>query len=48
MKNWMRRFTILALVGSLMCGALVAGCGGGDAADDTAAPAKKDDAAKDE
>ncbi len=34
-KNWFKRFTVLALVGSLLCGALVAGCGGGEE-DDTA------------
>jgi hypothetical protein len=29
MKNWMRRFGILTVLGALVCSALVAGCGGG-------------------
>ncbi len=35
MKNWIRRFATLALLGSLLCGALVAGCGGGEGDDAT-------------
>jgi hypothetical protein len=35
MKNWMRRFGVLTVLGALVCGALVAGCGGGDDDDDT-------------
>ena len=27
MKNWLNRFVILAVLGSLLAGALVAGCG---------------------
>jgi hypothetical protein len=34
MKNWMRRFGILTVLGALVCGALVAGCGGSGGGDD--------------
>ena len=37
MKTLARRFAVIAVLGSLMCGALVAGCGGGDEGDDTTA-----------
>ncbi len=30
MKNLINRFAMLAVLGSLVCGVLVAGCGGGD------------------
>jgi hypothetical protein len=48
MKEWMRRFGVLTILGALLCGALVAGCGGGgeDETDNTtnnAAPAKDKD-----
>jgi hypothetical protein len=33
MKTLARRFALIAVLGSLLCGALVAGCGGGDADD---------------
>ena len=33
MKTLARRFAVIAVLGSLMCGALIAGCGG-DAEDD--------------
>ncbi|HEX8834746.1 MAG TPA: hypothetical protein VF719_11120 [Abditibacteriaceae bacterium] len=48
MTNWINRFALLAVVGSVMCSALVVGCGGGGDDDDaattnnTAAPAAKD------
>jgi len=45
MKNWMNRFAVLAVLGSIVCSAVLVGCGGGE---DDAAPAnnaaKKDDA----
>jgi hypothetical protein len=36
MKNWMRRFGILTVLGALVCGALVAGCGGSNPEDEGA------------
>ncbi len=36
MKNWIKRFGMLAVLGVIAGSALVAGCGGGDAADETA------------
>lgn len=47
MTNWMRRFGVLTVLGALMCGALVAGCGGGEeeeeapATENTAEPAEE-------
>ena len=35
MSNWFGRFAILTVLGALLCSAMVVGCGGGDAADDT-------------
>ena len=37
MKMWMSRFALLAVLGGLMCSALVVGCGGG-AEDEAPAP----------
>lgn len=37
MKTLARRFAVIAVLGSLLCGALVAGCGGGEPADETPA-----------
>lgn len=51
MKNWMRRFGILTVLGALVCGALVAGCsGGGEEEEAPTANATKpaDDAGADE
>jgi hypothetical protein len=33
MKNWMKRFAILAVVGTILSSALLVGCGGGDEGD---------------
>jgi hypothetical protein len=41
MKNWITRFGMLAVLGSLVCGLVVAGCGGApeeEAAPNAAAP----------
>ncbi len=35
MKNLINRFAMLAVLGSLVCGVLVAGCGGGDTEETT-------------
>jgi len=37
MKNWITRFGMVAVLGSLVCGLVVAGCGG-SAPEDEAAP----------
>lgn len=46
MKNWMRRFGVLAVLSAMICGVVVAGCGDGDNPDEGAAtnnaPAKAD------
>ena len=48
MKSWIRRFGILTVLGCLMCGALVAGCGGGDeGGDEPAKPEEKKEKADD-
>lgn len=31
----MKRFAIMAVLGTILCGSLMAGCGGGDNADET-------------
>lgn len=51
MKEWMRRFGVLTILGALLCGALVAGCGGGgddDDADANATATDKDKGGDDE
>lgn len=35
MKNLINRFAMMAVLGSLVCGVLVAGCGGGDTEEET-------------
>jgi hypothetical protein len=35
MKNWMKRFALLAVLGSIMGGTVLVGCGGGDEAEET-------------
>ena len=35
MKNLINRFAVLAVLGSLVCGVLVAGCGGGETEEST-------------
>jgi len=46
MKSWIRRFALLAVMGSIVGGIVMAGCSGGDTAtDDTAAPAAGENAA---
>ena len=30
MKEWMRRFGVMSVLGALLCSAVVAGCGGGE------------------
>jgi hypothetical protein len=37
MKNWMSRLALLAVVGSILCSALIVGCGGGAPEDNSAA-----------
>ena len=41
MKNLINRFAVLAVLGSLVCGVLVAGCGGGGE-EETPAPGKNE------
>lgn len=50
MTNWFKRFGILTVVGALLCGAMLTGCGGGGDDDDDAAPTtpKKDAGGGDE
>ena len=36
MKEWMRRFGVVMVLGALLGGVVLAGCGGGEEEDDTA------------
>ena len=36
MKNWIKRFALLAIVSTILSGAVLVGCGGGGGDDDEA------------
>ena len=48
MKNWINRFAMLAVLGSLVCGVLVAGCGGDDTTETTNTTTTKTETETDE
>lgn len=47
-KNWITRFALFAILGSVLSSALLVGCGGGDEEDATANTAATDKTPKDE